>query len=141
MEISIFEYRYTEIPKFFSVIFWIPKYRNSSQANFSIIPKHRNSIKAISVLYRNIEIQAKLISVLYWNNEIQAKPISVIYQNTVIQSKPISVFPKLATLYARGTQPFFAKCHFLWHSRVKVSTKYFWSFLYRCSVCFIMQNN
>ena len=36
----------TEIPKLFSVIFWIPKYRNSSQANFGIIPKYRNSIKA-----------------------------------------------------------------------------------------------
>ena len=84
--ISIFEYRYTEILKLFSVIFWIPKYWNSNQP--------------ISVLYRNTEIQAKPISVLYRNTEIQAKPISVLYRNTEIQGKPISVFPKLATLYA-----------------------------------------
>ena len=42
------EYRYsnidiTEIPKLFSVIFWIPKYRNSSKANFGIIPKFKQS--------------------------------------------------------------------------------------------------
>ena len=42
--ISIFEN--IDIPKLFSVIFWIPKYRNSSQVNFGIIPKYRNSIKA-----------------------------------------------------------------------------------------------
>ena len=54
--ISIFEYRYTEILKLFSVIFWIPKYWNSSQANFSILSKYRNSSKAnfdIILKYRN----------------------------------------------------------------------------------------
>ena len=40
----------------FSVIFWTPKYWNSSQANFSIISKYRNSSKAnfdIIPKYRN----------------------------------------------------------------------------------------
>ena len=43
--------------KLFSVIFWIPKYWNSSQANFSIISKYRNSSKA------NFDIIPK-----YWNS-------------------------------------------------------------------------
>ena len=54
--ISIFKYRYTEIPKLFSVNFWIPKYWNSSQANFGIKPNYRNSIEAnfgIIPNYRN----------------------------------------------------------------------------------------
>ena len=38
--------RISILPKLFLVFFSIPKYRNSSQANFSIIPKYRNSREA-----------------------------------------------------------------------------------------------
>ena len=60
--------------------FWIPKYWNSSKANFDIILKYQNSSQA------NFDIIPK-----YRNS---SKANFSIIPNTEIQAKPISVFPK-----------------------------------------------
>ena len=79
------EYRYsnidiTEIAKLFSVIFWIPKYRNSSQAN-SVFYRSTEIQVPISVLYRNLKCLCRKILSKYF---ILASVLFVLYRDALV---------------------------------------------------------
>ena len=82
------------------------------------------------------------IRIVLFGKLVRTQSLSLLTRFAVLwEGRFYSFVIMMYTLYQRYST-FYCQVSFsVTLERVKVSTKYFWSFLYRCSVCFIMQKN